>query len=477
MPRRNLIIIALATFLSLVCYHRAARNRYVGTLTEVMNIINSQYVDPVDTRALFEGAMEGMVSTLDPYSGYVNPDEYNRLRETLDQEFGGVGIVVELNPETKRLTVMTPLVGTPAYKAGLRSGDQIIGINGKDTEGMTLEDSVELMRGPEGSSVTLKLLRPEQPEPFEVTLKRARIPIESVLGDRRRQDGSWVFHLEDHPNIGYIRLTNFGKDTAEELQAALQSFREPGNHIEGLILDLRGNAGGLLDAAIETCDLFLDGGVIVTTRGRGGVERASYSATPGVELGKDVPMVVLIDKYSASASEIVAGCLQDQGRAVIAGQRSWGKGTVQNVLPLEGNRSALRLTIASYWRPSGKDIHKRKDAKDIDDWGVRPEPELEVNLTNEQAAAVANARRERDIKTINGDEEAEAKELETQTPPDAPQPPPDDEDAVKSDEPKAGEANKTAPSPPPAAVDLQLQKAVEYLEQKIRERTMGAKQA
>src|SRR5690606_23762377 len=129
--------------------------------------------------------MEGMVSTLDPYSGYVNPDEYNRLRETLDQEFGGVGIVVELNPETKRLTVMTPLVGTPAYKAGLRSGDQIIGINGKDTEGMTLEDAVELMRGPEGSAVTLTLLRPDQPEPFEVTLNRARIPIESVLGDRR----------------------------------------------------------------------------------------------------------------------------------------------------------------------------------------------------------------------------------------------------------------------------------------------------
>lgn len=447
MPRRNLLVIFLAAFLSIVCYHRAARNRYVGTLSEVMNVITSQYVDPVDSRALFEGAMEGMVSQLDPYSGYVNPEEYDRLRENLDQEFGGVGIVVELNPETKRLTVMTPLMGTPAYKAGLRSGDQIIEIDGKDTEGMTLEDSVELMRGPEGSDVRLKLLRADVAEPIAVTLQRARIPIESVLGDRRREDGSWIYHLQDHPNIGYIRLTTFGKDTAEELKAALHSFREPGNHIEGLILDLRGNAGGLLEAAVDTCDLFLNDGVIVTTRGRGGVERASFSATPGVELGKDVPMVVLVDKYSASASEIVAGCLQDHGRAVVGGQRSWGKGTVQNVLPLEGNRSALRLTIASYWRPSGKDIHKRKDAKDTDDWGVRPDPELEVNLTNEQATQIAKARRQRDIQPISSDS-GETESAEDN------QPEPKDDAALK----------------PMSTVDPQLQKAVEYLKEKIEQR-------
>jgi len=464
MPRRNLLVIFIAAIASILCYHRAARNRYIGTLGEVMNIVNTQYVDPVDSRALFEGAMEGMVSQLDPYSGYVNPDEYNRLRENLDQEFGGVGIVVEMNPETKRLTVMTPLVGTPAYKAGLRSGDQIVEINGKDTEGMTLEDSVQLMRGPEGSKVDLKLLRTDVAEPIEVTLERARIPIESVLGDRRRADGSWIYRLEEHPNLGYIRLTTFGKDTAEELKKALQEYREPGNHIEGLILDLRGNAGGLLDAAVETCDVFLDGGIIVTTRGRGGVERASFSATPGVELGKDVPMVVLIDKYSASASEIVAGCLQDQGRAVVAGQRSWGKGTVQNVLPLEGNRSALRLTIASYWRPSGKDIHKRKDAKDSDDWGVRPDPELEVNLTTEEAAKIAKARRQRDIQPFE-------RESEKNQPPG---------DAGKTIDPagKAPEdvaedgATEASKDPVDAAtVDPQLQRAIEYLETAIEAHT------
>ncbi len=473
MPRRNLLIIFLAAFLSIACYHRAARNRYVGTLSEVMNIIETQYVDPVDSRALFEGAMEGMVGQLDSYSGFVTPGEYNRLRENLDQEFGGVGIVVELNPETKRLTVMTPLVGTPAYKAGLRSGDQIIEIDGKDTEGMTLEDSVELMRGPEGSEVRLKLLRADAAEPIQVTLNRARIPIESVLGDRRRADGSWVYRLEDHPNIGYIRLTTFGKDTPEELKKALQGYRQPGNHIEGLILDLRGNAGGLLDAAVETCDLFLDGGIIVTTRGRGGVERASFSATPGVELGKDVPMVVLVDKYSASASEIVAGCLQDQGRAVVGGQRSWGKGTVQNVLPLEGNRSALRLTIASYWRPSGKDIHKRKDAKDTDDWGVRPDPALEVNLSTEQATQIAKARRQRDIQPLEG---TSGDSSSTEPAKDAGME--GDDSAKESNNATEADGNGEASvAKPLTQIDPQLQKAVEFLEQKIEEHTSGDKRA
>jgi carboxyl-terminal processing protease len=443
MTRRNLLLIFFAAVISLVCYHRAARNPYVGTLAQVMNIIDAQYVDPVDDRVLFEGAMDGMFAQLDANSGYVNPRKYRELREDLDQEFGGVGIMVELHPDTQRLTVMTPLVGTPAHKAGLRSGDQIMAIDGKDTAGMTLDDAVRLMRGPEGSPVMLSILHEDAEKPVDVTLERARIPIESVLGDLRRKDGSWIYHLEAYPEIGYIRLTNFGRETAEELRQALQGYREPGNHIEGLILDLRGNAGGLLSAAVETCDMFLDEGTIVTTRGRGGVERERYSATPGVEIGHDVPMVVLVDKYSASASEIVAACLQDHGRAVVAGQRSWGKGTVQNVIDLEGNRSALRLTIASYWRPSGKDIHKRKDAKPTDPWGVQPNKGLEVNLTNELFAAWYKARRERDLMTV--DEEGHAVSILPH---------------------KNGDKEENTP-PSATLEDPQLKKAVEGLEQKL----------
>lgn len=504
MPLRNLVVLCAAAILSLVCYERAARNRYVGTLAEAMNIITQQYIDEVDSRVLFDGAMDGMVKQLDPYSGYTSPTEYEQLKETIDQEFGGVGIVVEINADSGRLTVMSPLIGTPAYKAGLKSGDVIMAINGEDTAKLTLRDAVEKMRGPEGSEVKVTILHAGATDTVDYTLERAIIPIESVLGDTRNPDGSWNFTLERNPRIGYIRLVNFGERTAEEMRNALHSLTRPKLKIEGLILDLRGDAGGLLKAAVETCDMFLDSGVIVSTRGRDDVEKWSASAQAGKELPADVPMVVLVDKYSASASEIVAACLQDHGRAKIAGQRSWGKGTVQNIILLEGGQSALRLTVASYWRPSGKNIHKKKGAKDTDEWGVRPDPGLEVNLTDEQFEQVSRARRLRDMnlpaetapKTEPSENKTQKNKLPEAKPPEnkspagsqpdelPPIPTPEvDEPAAEpgakpAAQPGGKSTDKPAASPPlTTADDPQLKRAVEYLKTEIQRQANAPRRA
>jgi carboxyl-terminal processing protease len=456
---RNLITLFVAAVLSVLCYERAARNRFVGTLTEAMNIIDRVYVDPVDDRELFEGAMEGMIGKLDPYSSYTNPKEYRQFQESLDQRFGGIGILVEVNPDTKRLTVMNPLVGTPAHKAGIKPGDVILKIGDKDTKGMPLEESVTLMRGPEGSEITVTLQHADEDQPYELTLKRARIPIESVLGDTRDANGVWDFHLQEDRRIGLIRVLTFGEQTTQEFRRALESFNVPGQEIKALIIDLRSNPGGLLNAARDICDMFLDDGVIVTTRGRNGVTTSTYTAEPGVLVDRQIPIVMLVDRYSASASEIVAACLQDHGRAVICGERTWGKGTVQNIIELEGHRSAMRLTTATYWRPSEKNIHKRKDAKDEDDWGVRPNDGMQVVLTDEEREKVVRQRRERDFAALRNAKPAK-KEENKETPADESSPPPLPE--VKDD--PTAKSSDAADEP---FDDPQVRKAIDYLQQQL----------
>jgi carboxyl-terminal processing protease len=394
MPLRNLLVIFLSAAVSLACYEKAQRNRYASTLTEAMRLIDQNYVEEVDERELFENAMNGMVSGLDPYSGYYGPDSFRQVEETIDQQFGGVGLVVELDPENQRLTVMSPLVGTPAYKAGVAAGDVIVQIDGESTEGMTINDAVELMRGEPGTSVKLVVRRAGQDQPIHFRLQRAVIPVESVLGDVRRPDGSWEFFLRDHPRIGYVRVTTFGKRTTEELARTLRFEDHP---VDALILDLRNNAGGLLDAAVEVCDMFIDSGRIVSTRSRSGQVKEQYDAASKTIVDKHLPMAVLVNRFSASASEIVAACLQDHRRAVIVGERTWGKGTVQNIIELEGGKSALKLTTASFWRPSGVNIHRFKDASEKDPWGVRPDDGLEVVLSDEQFQKLFAQRRARDV--------------------------------------------------------------------------------
>lgn len=403
MPRRNLLIIFAMTLLSLISYHRASRNAYVSTLAEAMNVIQRDYVDEVDNRVLFEGAMNGMVEQLDPNSGYTPPVEYKQFLDQMEQEFGGIGIVVEFDETAQRLAVAGPLPGTPAFRAGVRAGDIIMALDGKDTAGLKLVDSTDLIRGKPGTFLKMVVLHPGETKPVELLVERAKIAVDSVLGDTRNPDGKWVFRLAEQPEIAYIRIQSFAERTSTELQAALRTLQENKEPpLKGLILDLRGNAGGLLTAAIETCDLFIKDGVIVSTRGRSGTLLQQFTATSSVTVDPDLPVVVLIDKKSASASEIVSACLQDHGRAKVVGQRSYGKGTVQNVLQLEGGRSALRLTIARYFRPSGKNIHKLQGALDTDDWGVQPDPGEELSLTNRESMRYLMVRNRRDILAYAG---------------------------------------------------------------------------
>jgi carboxyl-terminal processing protease len=468
MPRRNLTFLLIAAIVSWLCYQRASRNRYAATLSEAMNVVADNYVSEVEPRVLFEGAMDGMIGKLDPYSGYTSPDEYNQFQQQLEGEFVGIGIVVDQDSETRRLNVAEALIGKPAYLAGIRAGDGIVAIDGKETDGLPLREAVAMIRGKVGTTVKLRVERAGQNELVEYEVKRETIPLETVLGDARSSDGKWVYRLASHPRIGYIRIfDNFGERTAAEFREALASYRQPTQPIDGLILDLRYNRGGLLEAAQEVCDMLLDHGMIVTTRGRHDRLIKQYVAQPGTELPLELPIVVLVDRLSASASEIVAAALQDNHRAAIAGQRSWGKGTVQNVIRLEGGRSAIRLTVGSYHRPSGHDIHKWKDAKETDDWGVRPDPGLEALLTNQQNEQIIQARGKRDflswdeltkgdgqVTDQSGEVAADQSTTATST--------------VKSDATAAAKKDS-------AAIDPQLRKALEHLEEQIasRESTAG----
>ena len=393
MPTRNLATLIICATISLLCYRTASRNHYGGLLASAIGEINQSFVRPVDDRELFEGAMDGMVRQLDPYSDYVSPKELLEFQEDLDQKFGGIGIVVEVNQDTKRLTVLSPLPDTPAAAAGMRAGDVIVAIDGQNTDGFQIMDAVELMRGTPGTTLVVTVRHPGATETVDMELTRAVIPIASVLGDVRKPDGTWRFTLEQDPRIGYVRVVSFGEKTATELQSTLGELKTA---VDGLIIDLRGNGGGLLNAAIAVCDLFIEEGLVVSIRGRDQNDWRDYTAGQNETLLPEMPLVLLINGYSASASEITAACLQDHGRAVVVGQRSWGKGTVQNVMPFEGGKSALKLTVATYWRPSGQNIHRHSDAEEGDSWGVSPNPGHEVEVDEDTFEKILRLRRRRD---------------------------------------------------------------------------------
>lgn len=395
MPRRNVYLLVAAVVISLACYQRRdPAGRYSRTFGHALDEVAEHYIEPVDRRQLFEAAMSGMMSQLDPYSSFIAPSEYRELEESLEQQFGGIGIQVTIDRDTKRLTVMSPLFGTPAYEAGVLAGDQILAIDGESTDDFEMKDALLRLRGPPGESVTLTILHKGQTDPVSITLQRAIIRFDTVLGDSRKQDQSWDYLLEGPSGIGYVRITSFSEKTVDELRRALESLKSAG--ARALVIDLRNNPGGLLRSAVEVSDLFLERGRIVSTQGRAGDVLETYDATPGSIL-PHVPMVVLVNKYSASASEIVAAALQDHQRAIVVGERTWGKGSVQHIIPLEGGRSALKLTIASYWRPSGQNIHRGPNDDENQSWGVTPNEGFLVELTPEQAEEMARRRVERDI--------------------------------------------------------------------------------
>ncbi len=315
--------------------------RQLDLFSEAFERVRANYVRPVKDSELIDGAIQGMVSSLDPHSAYMDAKSFADMQIQTKGEFGGVGI--EVTMEDGLIKVISPIDDTPAAKAGLKPGDYIAAIDGNAIQGMALNDAIDKMRGPVGSKVTLTILRTGEKKPFDVALTRAVIHVDSV---------KW--HREG--DIGYIRLSAFNEETASGLAKAIRSLKKQiGPGIKGYVLDLRNNPGGLLDQAVDVSDDFLNSGEIVSTRGRNPDDTERYDAKPG-DLTDGKPIVVLINGGTASAAEIVSGALQDHKRATIVGMTSFGKGSVQTIIPLGENGGALRLTTALYYTPSGRSI-------------------------------------------------------------------------------------------------------------------------
>jgi len=372
---------------------------FVDTLDQV----ERNYVKDISRRELMEAAIEGMLTKLDQHSNYIAPEDVERFRSEVEAEFTGVGIQISI--QQGRLTVVSPLVGTPAYRAGIKPGDQILEIDGEDTKGITVDEAVKRVKGRVGTTVTMTVKHAAGGETEMIELKREKVRVETVLGDRRGDDDGWDFMFDPEKKIGYVRVSSFSRHTVEELQDAMTQLSD--KEVKGLILDLRFNPGGLLSAAIAVSDMYLTDGKIVSTEGRN-VKARSWSAKARDTYG-GFPMAVLVNRYSASASEVVSAALQDHERAVVVGERTYGKASVQNIVELESGRSALKLTTAGYLRPSGKNIHKFDGATEEDEWGVKPNDGFEVKLNGAEMAQLLSYQRERVLLKEDSDDAPESR--------------------------------------------------------------------
>jgi len=344
--------------------------RQLNLFGEVFERVRADYVEDVQDRKLIEDAINGMLTALDPHSSFMNARAFRDTQIQTRGEFGGLGI--EVTMENGLVKVVSPIDDTPAFRAGVKPNDLIIMLDGEQVQGLTLQEAVERMRGPVNSQIKLTIRRGNA-EPFEVSIARAVIRIQSV---RHRTEGE----------LGYIRITSFTEQTEAGLRTAVTRIREQlGTRLKGVVLDMRNNPGGLLDQAIAVSDAFLDKGEIVSTRGRRSEDAQRYNAKTG-DLLNGLPMVVLVNSGSASASEIVAGALQDHRRAILLGTRSFGKGSVQTIIPL-GGQGALRLTTARYYTPSGRSIQ----ASGID-------PDIVVEQSRIEKIDAPAARRESDLR-------------------------------------------------------------------------------
>ena len=313
----------------------------IRTFTEIFSKIKSDYVENIEDSTLLKNAIRGMLQGLDPHSAYLDKDSYKELQEGTSGEFGGLGI--EVGYEDGFVKVISPIDDTPAKRAGIKAGDLIIRLDGKSVKGISLMEAVKMMRGKPGSEIELTILRGGEEKPFNVTIVRDIITVKNIKAET----------IESA--FGYIRISNFQIHTVDDLSKALVKLEnENNNMLKGLVLDLRNNPGGLLNAAVGVSDLFLDEGLIVYTEGRVKGSKLKFNAKPS-EMFKDIPIIVLVNGGSASASEIVAGALQDHRRAIIMGERTFGKGSVQTILPMN-DETALKLTTARYYTPSGRSI-------------------------------------------------------------------------------------------------------------------------
>jgi len=338
--------------------------RQLSLFGDVFEKVRSDYVEKPEEAKLIESAINGMLTSLDPHSSYMDPKSFRDMQVQTRGEFGGLGI--EVTMEDGLVKVVTPIDETPAAKAGVMANDIITQLDGEQVQGLTLNQAVEKMRGPVNTKIKLTIMRKGQDKPIEVSITRDVIRVRSV---RMRTEGD---------DIGYIRVTQFNEQTSDGLRKAISDITAQiqNDKLKGYVLDLRNNPGGLLDQAISVSDAFLERGEIVSTRGRNAEETQRYSARAG-DLTKNKPIIVLINGGSASASEIVAGALQDHKRATILGTRSFGKGSVQTIIPLGNNNGALRLTTARYYTPSGKSIQAK---------GIVPEIEVLQDVPDELKA-------------------------------------------------------------------------------------------
>ena len=326
-------------------------------LTEVMDLIHEDYVDKTDDHLLMSNAIRGMVAELDPHSAFMNQDEFEDLKIATEGNYSGIG--VEVTAEDGVLIVIAPLDGSPAARAGIRPGDAILSIDGRLLRGEPLDEAIGRIRGEPGTVVRLGIGREPLPQPLEFSIERAMVSVHSVRYDM----------LE--PGYGYLRISQFSETTGPDAQDAIRALeREAGGSLRGLVLDLRNNPGGVLDAAVEVSDAFLEEGTIVSAEGRSPESRFRMEAAHG-DLSRGAPIAVLVNEGSASAAEIVAGALRDNGRAKLLGQKTFGKGSVQTVLPLEDGQ-ALKLTTSRYFTPSGVSIHERGIEPDV----ALPEPDV-----------------------------------------------------------------------------------------------------
>jgi carboxyl-terminal processing protease len=358
-------------------------------LVEVDALAKQNYVEPIHGDHLVDGAIRGMMLQLDPYSGYIAPHELPAFERRNRGDYIGIGIEVGLRGG--RLTVISPIEDSPAAKAGILAGDVILAVEGTDIEGLSVFDVDELLAGRRGTAVSLLVQHAGEFEPETVTVTHDWVSIRTVRGFRRDTAGNWDYMIDPAAGIAYIRISNFHRNTMPDFEAALcDILRHPA---AGIVLDLRFNPGGLMDQAVAMVDRFVDQGVIVSTVTRRQAVH-QYFATPGA-INPQVQLAVLINVGSASASEIVAGALQAHGQAVVVGSRSFGKGSVQHLIPLESHEAAIKLTVAYYCLPNGRIIHRTRQNEDTDTWGVQPD--LEVILTEDEIQAIQKSRHSLDL--------------------------------------------------------------------------------
>ncbi len=366
--------------------------RTYGALVEVDALARQKYVEPVLDDRLVHGAIRGMMMQLDPYSGYIAPNELPAFERRNDGEYIGIG--VELGYRDGHLEVVAPIEESPAALAGILAGDTLLAIDGRDVEGYSVFDVEELLAGPPGSSVRLEVLHPGDAQAHEIDVIRGAVTMTTVRGFARDTEGNWIYLIDEQKGIGYIRISSFLGSTMREFDAVTAQLLR--HDRSNLILDLRFNPGGIMKQAIAMVDRFIDGGSIVSTVNRRNAVH-DYRARPRTPLA-NVGLVVLVNGATASAAEIVAGALQDHGRAKIIGQRTFGKGCVQHMIYLTEHAAAVSLTTAYYRLPNGRIIHRTPKNRDSDHWGVTPD--REVYLSESEVRAIAERRREIDRRNV-----------------------------------------------------------------------------